>query len=144
MSELKPVIDIEMKVPLYMVRAWVAFRGQVNGPWRQTMRDALKAWAELFLREDLDEGRIMQVRLVDNTKYGYNQNVLTQPYMRIALIEDGLGLEDPRIPPGVEYLHVMKGTELSPGLAADGWKYVGSDTQWPKLYDLYGREKKKT
>jgi hypothetical protein len=128
------------------VLGWVRLRGRVDGAYCATPREALKSFAKRFLEKGLRESDILAVYLYDSSNdnsLACRENVLTQPYMRIALIEDGLGLEDPRIPPGIEYLHVKKGAEPPPSLAANGWKYTGSDPQWPKLYDLYSREKKK-
>jgi hypothetical protein len=132
-----------VKETKYLVVCYTLMRGPLSGLWQPTMREALRSFAARFIERRIDEKDILKLRLFDNhLTGGYNQNVLTNPYMRIALIEDGMGLEDPRTSPGIEYLHLKKGCEPPPGLIADGWKYTGSDPYWPKLYDLYSREKK--
>ena len=127
------------RLPMFCVAGMVAFKGRFTGAWRNTMREALKSFAERFIREDLNESSILRLRLFDNHRDGYNQNVLTQPYMRIALIEDGMTLDDPRTT-DYEYTTVKKGTESC--LLADGWIRIDTDFTLPSLMDRYQRKKR--
>jgi hypothetical protein len=125
----------------YIVGCYMQMRRPFTSLSKRTMREALKSFAARFIERGFDEKDILKLRLFDNHKNGYNQNVLTQPFMRMALIDDGMVLDDPRDPAQYEYLSVRK-TEHTASLLRDGWILVGPDATWPNLYDRYSREKK--
>jgi hypothetical protein len=126
----------------YIVGCVLRMRKPFTSLSMPTMREALKSFAERFIEGDYYEKDILKLRLFDTCRDGYNQNVLTQPYMRIALIEDGMCLEDPRGPEYTyEYLSVSpKDISALRSLERDGWKYMGKDG----MLNRYCKETKRT
>lgn len=91
----KVVVEVREETK-YIVGCRFLMAGPMTGEWRTTTREALKSFAERFIRFDKKESDILTLRIWSNETPEYNQNILTQPYMRIALIEDGVCLADPR------------------------------------------------
>ena len=122
----------------YRVVSYVLMRRHLNGPWRYSALEALQAYAARFITLDYDARDIFAAHVIDDqdTK---RIDVLQNPYCRMALIDAGMKLEDPRDPPQYEYLSVKS---KSSALEADGWKYLGLDPMMPRFYHRYSREKR--
>lgn len=135
----RKVVTEMKKETKYVVGCRLLMEGPVTGEWKPTVREALKSFADRFIRFDKKESDILSLRIWDNQKPEYNQDILTQPYMRVALIEYGVMLADPREPPKVEFISARKRSDT---LEADGWVYAGPDPMYPGTYIRYSREKK--